>query len=473
MRCLTGPDVADAGSTRRAAELLIELDRTARTPLRRQLETALRRAVEDGTLADGLRLPSSRSLAEQLGVSRGVVVDAYEQLGAQGFLLTRPRSVPVVRAGPTGPVEWRLAAPRPRFELSPNAPDLRLFPRRLWLRAVADVMRDLPDAELDYPEDKRGAAELRAAVAGYLARVRRARVTGEDVIMTRGFLPGLDLLCRALAARGATRIGVENPSIPDQLEIARGHGLTPVPIPVDSDGLVVDDLAARRVDAVVVTPARQFPLGAVLSPRRRHALIGWARERDALIIENDYDAEFRFDGAPVGALQGLDPQHTVYLGTTSKTLAPAVRLGWLVAPADIARAVTELIGTSGAFTDLTGHVFARLVVTGAYERHVQRCRREYRRRRNALIAALAAELPDVDVLGVSGGLQLTLRLPPGSDADRAAVLAAGDGVHVRPLSYYTPGASTRDPALVLGYGRLPLPSVPAVVATLARAIRRP
>lgn len=462
----------DADFAPRVPELLIEIDRSARAPLRRQVESALRAAIEDGTLPDGARLPSSRGLAEQLGVSRGVVVDAYEHLGAQGFLVTRPRSVPVVRVGHVPSV----APPRPvhghQFQLSPNTPDLRLFPRKLWLRATADVMRDLQDADLDYPEHKQGMPELRAAVAGYLARVRRTRATPDDVIITRGFLTGLDLLCRALALHGATRLGVESPSIPDQHEIARANGLTAVPLRVDRSGIAVDELAAAHLDAVVVTPARQFPLGAVLGPQRRQALVAWADERDTLIIENDYDAEFRYDGAPIGALQGLAPHRTVYLGTTSKTLAPAVRLGWLIAPPAVARSITELIDTGGTFPDLTGHIFTRMVVSGAYERHVQRCRREYRRRRNALVSAIEARLPDVEVLGIAGGLQLTLRLPPGHDADRVAELAADEGVGVRPLSYYLHGPTAYDPALVLGYGRLPLPSVATVVATLARAVEK-
>lgn len=456
----------------RAAELSIALDRTNPVPLRRQLEAALRAAIEDGTLPDGVRLPSSRSLAEQLGVSRGVVVDAYEQLGAQGFLLPRPRAVPVVRAGSAHVAVQSSVVHRRRFELSPNAPDLRMFPRRQWLRATADVMRDLPDVDLDYPQDKAGGPELRAALAGYLTRVRRAHVTPDDVIVTRGYLPSLEMLCRVLAKRGATRVGIEDPSISEQIDITQTNGLTPVPIPVDGDGISIEELAAAELDAVIVTPARQFPLGGVLSPARRQALAAWARDRDALIIENDYDAEFRYDGAPIGALQGLAPRQTAYIGTASKTLAPAVRLGWLIAPQDIAHELTELIDTSGAFTDLTGHVFARLMVTGAYERHVQHCRREYRRRRDALVAALGASLPEVEVLGIAGGLQLTLRLPSGHDADLTCRLAARDDVGIRPLSSYTHGVNECEPALVLGYGQLPLPSVTAVVSTLAAAITR-
>jgi GntR family transcriptional regulator / MocR family aminotransferase len=243
------------------------------------------------------------------------------------------------------------------------------------------------------------------------------------------------------------------------------------PIAVDEAGLVVADLLDSDAEAVIVTPVHQFPLGAVLSPQRRQALVAWARHQDALIVENDYAAEFRYDGPPVGAVQGLAPDHTVYMGTTSKTLAPAVRLGWIAAPAEVTGALAdaELEG-SGGFTGLTGHVFARLLLSGRYERHVQRCRRDYRRRRDALVEAISAELPQVRMLGVAGGLHLTLQLPPGSDADRGAETARSAGIDIRPLSWYAHTSIRQEPGLVLGYGRLPLPSVPGVVAALTRTM---
>jgi GntR family transcriptional regulator / MocR family aminotransferase len=457
--------------TTRASELLIELDRASREPLRRQLESGLRAAIEDGSLPDGTRLPSSRGLAAQLAVSRGVVVDAYEQLIAQGFLLSRPRQAPVVRAG----AARRPAPPRPaaryRFPLSPNAPDLSLFPRRLWLRATAEAMRDLPDGELDYPADSRGAVDLRAALAGYLSRVRGVRVDRDNLILTLGFLHGLDLLFRGLVLRRVKRVAVENPSAPEQTAIARAHGMEVRPIVVDEAGLVVAELLDSDAEAVVVTPAHQFPLGTVLSPERRRALAAWARERDALIVENDYAAEFRYDGPPIGAVQGIAPDHTVYMGTTSKTLAPAVRLGWIAAPDEVAGALAEAhLEGSGGFTGLNGHVFARLLESGRYERHVQRCRRDYRRRRDALVEALSARLPQLRVLGAAGGLHLTLQLPPGRDADRVAETARSAGIDIRPLSYYAQTPIAQGPGLVVGYGRLPLPSVAGVVGALARAV---
>jgi GntR family transcriptional regulator / MocR family aminotransferase len=459
-----------AGEPPRASELLIELDLGRSEPLRRQLETKLRRAIEDGSLADGTRLPSSRSLAEQLGVSRGVVVDAYEQLIAQGFLDARPRQVPVVRAAAAPAPAPRRPASRYRFVLNPTVPDLSLFPRRLWVQATADVMRELPNSELDYPADPRGAVNLRLALAGYLPRVRRVRVDLDNLSVTAGFLQGLDLLCRTLARHGVKRIAVENPSIPVQVHIARAHGLAIEHIAVDEAGLVVADLLKTEAEAVIVTPAHQFPLGTVLSPDRRRLLASWASARNALVIENDYDAEFRYDGPPIGAMQGLAPERTVFVGTTSKTLAPAVRLGWIAAPAEIASAIADEQVPEAGVTGLNAEVFARLVTSGSYERHVQRCRRDYRRRRDALVQALATELPQLRTLGVAGGLHLTLQLPPGSDSDRVAEAARSEGVDIRPLSFYAHTPIAQEPGLVLGYGRLPLPSVPGVVTALARAV---
>jgi GntR family transcriptional regulator/MocR family aminotransferase len=452
-----------------APELLIELDREHREPLRRQLENTLRAAIDDGSLPDGTRLPSSRSLAEQLGVSRGVVVDAYEQLIAQGLLVSQARRAPVVRAG-----EVRTTAPpsepvRYRYPLSPNAPDLGLFPRRLWQRATAEAMRELPDADLDYPPDSRGDADLRGILVGYLSRVRRVRSDLDNLTLTLGFLHSLDILCRTLARRGVKRVAVENPSIPEQLAIARGHGLQVEQVAVDDAGAVVEDLEQTAAEAVIVTPAHQFPLGTVLSPQRRRALIDWAADRDAIIVENDYDAEFRYGGPPIGAVQSLAPDRTVYIGTTSKTLAPAVRLGWIAAPAELTRGLG--VEGGGGFTGLNAHVFARLLRSGSYERHVQRCRREYRRRRDGLVEAISKQLPQLRVIGIAGGLHLTLRLPSGSDADQIADTARSHGVDIRPLSFYAHSPVAHEPGLVMGYGRLPLAGVPGVISVLRQALR--
>lgn len=454
----------------KAVELLLDLDRSRREPLRRQLEDELRRAIASGALPGGTHLPSSRSLAEQLGVSRGVVVEAYDQLTAQGLLISRPRRVPVVRSCDPGQPPRIRPAPRYRFLASPNAPDLSLFPRRAWSRATAEVMRSLPDDDLDYTRDARGPLPLREALVSHLARVRRVQAELESTVLTLGFLHGLDLLFRVLAQRGAKRIAVENPSTPEQLVAASRNGIAVEPIPVDEGGLVVEDLVASDAEAVIVTPAHQFPLGVVLSPERRRALAAWAREREGLIVENDYGAEFRYDGAPIGAMQALVPERTVYLGTTSKALAPAVRLGWLVAPPGIAEDLAELCETSGGFSGLGAFVVGRLIETGAYDRHVQRCRREYRRRRQALVASIAAQAPVLQPLGAAAGLHLTVRLPADREARTVAAAARSELIDIRPLSDYAHAPISQEPGLVLGYGRLPTSGVPAFVASLARAV---
>jgi GntR family transcriptional regulator/MocR family aminotransferase len=456
------------GPAPRAFELLIELDRSAKEPLRRQLEDKLRAAIENRTLPDGTRLPSSRSLAGQLGVSRGVVVDAYEQLAAQGLLMARPRQVPVVRSGPLRSPAPTRPLPRYRFVANPNAPDLSLFPRRAWARAATEVMRELPDDELDYPPDSGGSLTLRSALAGYLARVRRVRADADTVVLTVGFLHGFDLVCRTLARRGISHIAVENPSIPEQAAIAERNGIAIEPIAVDDAGIVVDHLLSADARAVIVTPAHQFPLGVVMSPERRRALVDWARERDALIVENDYDAEFRYNGPPIGAVQGLAPERTVYLGTTSKSLAPAVRLGWIVAP--VASELSWLFEGGGGFAGLNGTVIARLLESGVYERHVQRCRREYRRRRDALVTTLSEHLPQLRVAGEAGGLHLTAQLPFGADAEAAAEAARAEGIDIRSLSYYAYAPTPYEPALVIGYGRLSLATIPSFIASLARSV---
>jgi GntR family transcriptional regulator / MocR family aminotransferase len=283
------------------------------------------------------------------------------------------------------------------------------------------------------------------------------RAEPDDVVVTLGFLHSIDLICRTLARQGVRRLAVENPSITEQVEIARAHGLDVRPVPVDDAGIVVDALGEAQ--AVIVTPAHQFPLGVVLSPARRRALAAWARQRDALIIENDYDAEFRYDGPPVGAVQAIAPERTVFVGTTSKTLAPAARLGWIVAPP----ALGELpIHGGGGFSGLNAHVLARLLSTSRYERHVQRCRREYRRRRDALVRALPRFRP----LGIAGGLHLTLRLEAGTDADGLADALRARGIEIQSLSRYAHAPTAYEPALVIGYGQLPLPSIPRIVDAL-------
>jgi GntR family transcriptional regulator/MocR family aminotransferase len=427
-----------------------------------------------GRLYAGTRLPSSRRLAEDLGVSRGVVSDAYDQLVSEGYLEVRPRSAPVVSAvaAPTTP------APEPTpdswlHDFVATTPDVGLFPRRAWIRAMERALRRSPDVALDYG-DHRGRIELREALSGYLGRVRGVSADPGRIVVTQGFTQALDLVARALRSvrAGPITIAIETPSLPDEWATIRESGATVVGCPVDGDGLVTDRLATLAADAVVVTPAHQFPTGAVMAPTRRLALLAWAARRGAFVIEDDYDAEFRYDRQPVGAIQGLAPDRVIHVGTASKTLAPGLRLGWLTLPAALVDEVRERKRAADSGSPAIDQLaFAELLRSGDYERHVARARTEYRRRRDRLIAALQEELPNLPIRGAAAGMHVLLDLGDGVDDVALADAAAERGIGVRPLS-----PLHLDPApergLLLGYGRLPENRIDPAVTALARVLRQ-
>ncbi|HZC13534.1 MAG TPA: PLP-dependent aminotransferase family protein, partial [Thermoleophilaceae bacterium] len=448
-------------------ELLISLDRS-RPSLKAQIEDQLRAAVRDKRLTPGSALPSSRGLARELGVSRGVVVEAYSQLVAEGYLVARPGGATRVAlaASPGAELLPAPAAERPpRFDFRPGGPDVSLFPRDAWLASLRRALRSAPNVRLDYG-DPRGAPELRRALASYLGRVRGAACDPERVIVTSGMAQGMALLGRTLVARGRGRIAVEDPSSGPGREQLASTGLETVPVGVDDEGLRVDLLdGLGRLDAVMVTPAHQFPLGVVLSPARRARLAEWAAERDAIVLEDDYDSEYRYDRAPVGALQGLAPAQVVYAGSVSKTLAPGLRLGWMATPERIA---AELVAAKQR-DDLGTPVVEQLALAdflerGGLDRHLRRTRVSYRRRRDALVAALARRLPGWEPAGIAAGLHLVALLPP--EADEAAVLEAARarGIALSGLSEHS--VEPRPPALLLGYGRIAEPAIEPGVAEL-------
>jgi GntR family transcriptional regulator/MocR family aminotransferase len=325
--------------------LLLALDRSRPEPLRIQLERELRDAIRTGRLAAGERLPSSRELARELGVSRGLVQECYRQLQAEGFLSALGGSATRVAAGAydaRADSSRATARPAPRLSVDfrPGVPDLTSFPRADWAWAVRDALRTAPDAALGYG-DPRGSERLREVVAAYLRRVRGAAAAREQIVVVAGFAQGINLVLRAIALDGVRVVGVEDPGDPDQGVAAERAGMNAVPIPVDADGIDVDALARSGARAVVLTPTHQTPTGGVLGPGRRRALLRWAEERDATIVEDDYDSEFRYDRDPVGALQGLAPDRVALLGSVSKSLAPALRLAWVVCPPRLGEAVTE------------------------------------------------------------------------------------------------------------------------------------
>jgi GntR family transcriptional regulator/MocR family aminotransferase len=438
--------------------------------LRAALERTLREAIRLGALREGVRLPASRVLARGLGVSRGVVTDAYGQLEAQGFLVVRPRGAPVVAAVPGANRPRRQPEPAAapiRYDLTPTTPDVTLFPVRRWLAAGQKVLRSVGSATLDYG-DPQGERVLRETLADHLGRTRGVTADPDDTVVVQGTAQGIDVLLRLLKEQGATRVAVEDPSHARQHERIRALGLELVSRAVDGDGMVVAGLEA---DVVVVTPAHQFPIGSVLSGSRRRELLAWAERTGGLIVEDDYDSEFRYDREPVRSLQGLARDHVVHLGTVSKSLAPALRLGWLVLPsrlgADAARVKRLVDGFSPSLDQLT---LAELIRSGEYDRHVRRARAAYRARRDRLLAALATHLPELRVEGVAAGVHVLVWLEPGFHDAALAAAAERAGIRVPPLSAFRIRRS-RQGGLVVGYGRLHESAVEPAVRALANVIR--
>lgn len=436
-------------------------------PRRAQLEAGLRESIRSGKLRPGVRLPSSRALGAELGVSRRLVVETYEQLGAEGYLVSRPGSgtrVAPARVGQSsaaeasaiavaaGAVQDGAAAAAGAIDLFPGSPDLALFPRRAWGRALRHALAEVADARLGYGEFA-GAAELRDALAEHLGRVRAAAAEPDRIVVTAGYQQGLRIFCTLLRGRGATRVAVEDPGYPIAAWAIEEEGLELVPIPVDDDGLDVGALVAADPDAVLVTPAHSQPVGAVLAAERRLALVEWARGRGALILEDDYDAELRYDRrGPAGTLQGLAPDVVVLAGTVSKTLAPALRLGWLCLPGEAVAAATIARGLlDGGGPRIEELALADLVASGAFDRHLRAARAHYRDKRAALLEAIEATLPGARVRGIAAGLHLLLELPAGVEEATVVGGAAARGVRVQGLNDFT-RAHPQPPAVVLGYG---------------------
>jgi GntR family transcriptional regulator / MocR family aminotransferase len=459
--------------TSQTTELLLAVSRAAGRPLTVQIEDQLRQAIRTGLLRAGMALPSSRDLARQLDVSRGVVVNAYRQLGAEGYLVARQGWRPRVSeaAAMTETVPASEARPQlPRFDFRPGIPDVSRFPRAAWVGSLRRTLAAMPDADLGYG-DPRGVEQLRAALADYLGRVRGVSADPARVVVTNGYVQALGIICRVLVALGAKRIVVEHPMHPEQREIAVRAGLETLPVDVDSDGLQVEALARLDADAVLVTPAHQFPTGAVLSAERRAALLAWLRERDAFAIEDDYDAEYRYDGQPVGALQGLEPERIIYGGSASKTLAPALRLGWLVVPTRLLEAVArEKRMTDLSTAHIEQHAFADFLARGELDRHLRAMRTLYGKRRDALVEALSASLPEAVIEGIAAGLHAAVRLAD-QDDEQAILAEAGRRRIALTTTSERQTRAGRAPTLVLGYSQSPEATIRRGVRELAAAIQ--
>lgn len=420
---------------------------------------ALREAVRGGRLAPGTRLPSSRVLAADLGVARNTVADAYAELVAEGWLTARQgsgtriaqRSAPR-RADPAA-APARPARSGAGHNLKPGSPDLSAFPRTAWIKASRKALTAAPDEAFGYG-DPYGRVELRTVLSEYLARARGVYADPERIVICSGFAHGLTLLGRVLRARRVRDVAVESYGLDLHTDLLTDAGLRTPCLPLDEHGSRTGELASMRgAGAVLLTPAHQFPTGVPLHPDRRAAAVDWARAGGGLILEDDYDGEFRYDRQPVGALQGLDPERVVYLGTASKSLAPGLRLGWMVLPRSL---VGEVVAAKGVSDWMSGSpdqlTLAEFIASGAYDRHVRSMRLRYRRRRDELVAALAARAPGIEVSGIAAGLHAVLELPAG--AERSVIQSAAfQGLALDGLARYRhrDAPAGRD-ALVIGYG---------------------
>jgi GntR family transcriptional regulator / MocR family aminotransferase len=457
-------------------DLLVQLDRARAEPLRAQLEGGLRDAIRSGRLAAGERLPSSRELARQLGLSRGLVQDCYGQLYAEGYLTTRAGSATRVAAiaggTPVRPEQAR-SGPALAVDFRAGVPDLAGFPRSDWAWAQREACRSAPTASLDYG-DPRGDPLLRQVLTGYLRRVRGAAVDPDHVIVCAGFAQGLTLVIRALARAGVRRVGFEDPGYGEgeTYDATVAAGIEPVPVPVDGNGIDVAALAASRAGAVLVTPAHQWPTGVVLAPERRHALIAWAERTGAVVIEDDYDAEFRYDRDPVGAIQGLAPGRVVTIGTVSKSLAPAMRLGWIACPPALTEAVVaEKRRADRVSPALDQLALARLMESGRYDRHLRRMRSSYAARRQVLVDALARHAPGVAMTGLAAGFHAVAHLPEPLGEPEVIAAAAARGVGLYGMSACRADHALTPAQLILGFGNLTERAIGRGVAAIADLLR--
>jgi GntR family transcriptional regulator/MocR family aminotransferase len=461
------------------SELVIDVDRNGADALHRQIEASIRERIRSGALPAGIALPPTRALALELGVTRGVVVEAYAQLVAEGYLTSRSGGYTQVSPAPmTGP---QATAPRPpqptpsrarhpAVDFGYGRANLAAFPRTAWLRSVRRVLTETPDDRLGYL-DGRGAMELRSALAAYLNRVRGTNATPETIIITNGYAQAVSLLVGVLAARGARTVAVEDPSASDDARpLAHALGMNVVGVPVADDGVRVDAVAELDADVLILTPSHQWPTGGVLSPEARAAVLAWSQRTGALVLEDDYDAEYRYDRAPVGAIQGLDPDRVAYAGTASKTLAPGFRLGWIILPPQLVEPFAEakLLADRGS-PILDQLTFADFLSRGEFDRHLRRMRPVYRSRRDALLAALAQHLPELEPAGIAAGLHLVAWLPHDLDEAKVIAAAAREGVAVAGVSPYRLSPAPRG-GLIFGYSNLSERLIADGITRLARAV---
>ncbi|MFE1895944.1 PLP-dependent aminotransferase family protein [Streptomyces yangpuensis] len=459
---------ADSGS---GSDLHLELP--AEGARRTALAQALRSAVRSGRLTGGTRLPPYRALAADLGLARNAVADAYAELVAEGWFTARQGSGTRVAEGvAAAPAPAAGAGPppeRPRFDLLQGKPDPASFPRGPWAASARRAVAGAP-TEAFGPGDPRGRPELRRALAGYLSRTRGVRTGPDNIVVCSGFANGLRLLTSVRPRDWA----VEAYGLPFHHGILDTAGVRPHPVAVDEDGARTQELPSRA-RTLLLTPAHQFPTGGHLLPARRAAAAEWARTTGGVIVEDDYDGEFRYDRKPVGAVQGLAPGHVVYAGSLSKSLSPALRLGWLVLPDPLVEEVLAAKGLRESWASALDQLaLADFIDCGAYDRHVRRMRLRYRGRRDRLVSVLAARAPQVRVTGISAGLHAVVELPPGREAGALAAARAA-GLALDGLSSYRHPAAGPAPSregLVVGYAAPPDSGFTRALDVLAEVVRR-
>ncbi|MDB5529521.1 MAG: GntR family transcriptional regulator [Devosia sp.] len=462
--------------TSRQTELLIGLNRDHPATLRAQIETQLREAIRAGSLKTGVVLPSSRELSRQLAVSRPLVSEAYAQLAAEGYLAIRQGALPVVTAAsnsdpqaPLAAAAKPAAAPLLRYDFRIGLPDLTSFPKSLWLKATGKALAQMEPNDFGYG-DRHGVLPLRVALADYLGRVRGVIATPDQIVVTGGFEASRSLFARALRKVGVAAMAIEDPGHTN-LAALIAAGLELVKVPVDAFGIDIEKVTSTTVAAALVTPSHQYPTGVVLSPERRHNLLAWLRERNGFVLEDDYDAEFRYDRRPVAALQGLDPNTVVYAGTASKALAPALRLGWLVVPHRLLEDLQaeQRISDYGV-SRIDQHALAVLITSGEYDRHLRRMRLQYRRRRQMLINALAEFMPDATVTGIAAGLHASVTVPRHYDEEKFASVAARMGLAVSMLTHHFIATGPASTTLLVGFSTVSESNIRPGIRALATAL---
>ncbi|MFD3677395.1 PLP-dependent aminotransferase family protein [Streptomyces sp. NPDC058613] len=469
-RAASGERLPEPAADRPASGADLHLELPAVGARRTALARALRDAVRGGRLAGGTLLPPYRALAADLGLARNAVADAYAELVAEGWFTARQGSgtrvaegaaAAAVRAGPAVP-----APGPPLHDLLQGKPDPASFPRGPWAASARRALAGAP-TEAFGPGDPRGRPELRRALAAYLSRARGVRTGPENVVVCSGFANGLRLLTAVRPRDWA----VEAYGLPFHHGILEAAGVRPHPVPVDGDGARTGELP-DRARTVLLTPAHQFPTGGRLLPARRAAAVEWARSTGGVIVEDDYDGEFRYDRKPVGAVQGLAPGHVVYAGSLSKSLTPALRLGWLVLPDHLVERVLVAKGLRESWASALDQLaLADFIECGAYDRHVRRMRGRYRDRRDRLVSVLADRVPQARVTGISAGLHAVVELPPGCEAPALAAARAA-GLALDGLSSYRHPAdpSPAREGLVVGYAAPPDAAFARALTALADAL---